>query len=413
MSIEKGGETIRILIVTNHYFPENFKINDISYYFQGKFDTTVVTCKPNYPSGRFYSGYTRIRTRVSDNFKIFRLPLISRGNGGLLRLALNYFSYFFSLNVFFILQILCKERFSHILVHHTSPPLLSLPPIYYKIFFPKVRLIYWELDVWPESLSGVGLIRENSFVFKGVLELMRWIYDRYNTILIGSKSYFQVLEGRADSNKIHYFPNWAESSFENYKQSFETDIILPNGFNVVFTGNIGAAQGLSSIPDLLKDINGINFIFLGDGKYRKDLELLCKAKGVWDKVLFMGYKDISELPGTMAKCDLAFLSLNDSIIFKNTVPAKLQAYMAFGMPIFGLISGECNKIINSSGCGIAIEYGDTQGAQKALNFFKTLTKDQLGQYGARGKSFYWRNYAYKLRLQQLEKLLFDQEIRLE
>jgi glycosyltransferase involved in cell wall biosynthesis len=395
----------RILIVTNHYYPENFKINDISNSFSPDIQKVVVTSRPNYPSGKFYAGFSKIKTKESETSIVYRLPVISRGDGSKFRIVLNYISYFIFLNIFFLKISLKREKFSHILVHHTSPPLLSIPPIFYKQIYPCVKLIYWELDVWPESLSAVGMIKKGGPIFRFIKRVMSFVYNKYDLVLIGSKSYRELLRDRLDVDKIIYFPNWAENCFENLHPSqCLDDIRLPEGFNVIYSGNIGTAQGLSIVLELIRDSNGINFHFIGDGKFRKYLEESVKKQKLEDRIFFLGYRSITELPRIMLQCDLAFLSLKDSEIFKHTVPAKLQAYMSIGIPVLGLISGEANRLINSSGCGIAVDYVKVEDAKIALSHFKNLTQHELKAYGENGKRYYDRNFAFKLRLKQLEDI---------
>ena len=47
-----------ILTVTNHFYPESFKVNDIVFSLsKEEYKTTVVTVIPNYPEGKIYQGY--------------------------------------------------------------------------------------------------------------------------------------------------------------------------------------------------------------------------------------------------------------------------------------------------------------------------------------------------------------------
>lgn len=49
---------MRILLVTQYFYPENFKSNDIAFEMQRRgHSVTVLTGIPNYPSGKFFQGY--------------------------------------------------------------------------------------------------------------------------------------------------------------------------------------------------------------------------------------------------------------------------------------------------------------------------------------------------------------------
>ena len=86
----------RVLIFTNHFDPEYFKINDIVDWIKDKGnEVTVVTGNPNYPNGKIYRGYSSLGSyEKKKNLSVYRLPLVPRGNGSKLRLILNYLSYF-------------------------------------------------------------------------------------------------------------------------------------------------------------------------------------------------------------------------------------------------------------------------------------------------------------------------------
>lgn len=401
MSLNKDQ---KILIVTNHFFPENFKVNEIAYSLKDYASVTIVTSRPNYPTGRFFRGYNKLFTK-KENLKIFRLPVFPRKNGAMMFILLNYFSYWISLSLFFLALIIGNQRFNHILIHHTSPPLISIPPILYKVLYPKTKMIFWELDVWPESLTSVTQLNSQNLLYKFIEKGMKYIYSFYSIILIGSKSYETILKDRAKKSRIEYFPNWAENIYENFKNSVE--INLPKGFNIIYAGNIGTVQNLEIIPELINSTENVNLIILGDGKYSKPLQRICRSRGILDRVLFLGYKPLDEVACYIDKSDIAFLSLKSSPIFDKTVPAKLMAYMAMGKPILGVISGEGKSLINTSKCGIAISPGKVTEIIKAIDKLRSLKECDLKQLGENGRQYYNSTFRFEARIEQLLKLIKD------
>lgn len=402
MSINKAR---RILIVTNHFFPENFKVNEIAYSLTNYANVTVVTSRPNYPTGKFYKGYSKLLT-LEESLRIFRLPVFPRRNGKMPFIFLNYLSYFISLSLYFSFLILGNQRFSHILVHHTSPPLLSLPPILYKFFYSKTRMLFWELDVWPESLASTTKLNSKGILYKLLKRGMNFIYKFYSVVLIGSKSYETILKERARNSRIEYFPNWAENIYEKFSSSKE--INLPNGLNIIYAGNVGTAQNLEIIPEIMSTTKDVNFIILGDGKYSKTLQNICKKNGILDRVLFLGYRPLEEVACYIDKSDITFLSLNSSPIFDKTVPAKLMAYMAMSKPILGVISGEANTLINSSECGIAVSPGKVTKVIKAIERLKSLKELDLKKLGENGRKYYDANFRFNYRIEQLIRIIIEE-----
>ena len=94
---------MKLCIFTNHFYPEDFKVNDIAFELtQREIDVTVITAIPDYPKGKFFEGYSLFKRRreVVNGVNVIRLPIIPRGRGGAIRLVLNYVSYFICASIF-------------------------------------------------------------------------------------------------------------------------------------------------------------------------------------------------------------------------------------------------------------------------------------------------------------------------
>ena len=156
----------RILILTNHFFPEYFKINDISKWFHESNTVSVITGNPNYPFGKIYKGYSIFGSIENNDLSgtIYRLPLIPRGNSGLYRILLNYISFFISQMIFIFWVSFFHKKYDIIFIHHTSPPLIFVPAIFYKII-RKAKIIFWDLDMWPHSLESQGVLKSKRINF--------------------------------------------------------------------------------------------------------------------------------------------------------------------------------------------------------------------------------------------------------
>lgn len=87
-----------ILVVSQYFYPEDFRINDIcKEWVKRGYKVTVLTGIPNYPQGKFYKGYSWFRGRreTYEGMGIIRIPLIPRGHNALM-LMLNYISFVIS-----------------------------------------------------------------------------------------------------------------------------------------------------------------------------------------------------------------------------------------------------------------------------------------------------------------------------
>lgn len=398
----------RILVITNHYYPENFKVNDLVEHLIKKNYVHVVTGKPNYPHGKIYEGYHFFRKTfelVNSKLSVVRLPLVPRGSGSKFRLIINYFTYFISL-LLYSFYLLVFKSYDVIIIHHTSPPFLIVPALIIKLF-KKTKIVYWELDFWPDSISAVG-IKLNSF-FKDLIEfLMMKAYQNFDAILIGSNSYFQKCVDRfVIEDKIHYFPNWAEKLFtvKNENKSFIPD--FPDGINILYAGNIGKAQNFEPLIEIINEFKdtSLNWIFVGDGREKDNFKRKIKDDLLGKKIFFLGSFSIDLMPHFYEKADILYLSLNNSPIFSKTVPAKLQSYMAYGKPVLAMISGEGNSIIKKSSCGFVVNADDIKGLKKTLLKILNTNKESLDLMGKSGKTYYNKNFSFEMRKIQIDNIL--------
>ena len=147
----------RVLICTNHFYPETFRCNDVAFELVRRgYDVTVLTAIPDYPGGKFFEGYGFFRKRKEtvNGVKVIRAFIIPRGNGGVIRLFLNYLSYFIS-SLLVSLRLGLFGKFDRVIIHETSPVMIGVPAVVVKKL-QKAPLYFWVLDLWPESLQAAG-----------------------------------------------------------------------------------------------------------------------------------------------------------------------------------------------------------------------------------------------------------------
>ncbi|MDC6466085.1 glycosyltransferase family 4 protein [Flavobacteriaceae bacterium] len=394
----------RILVYTNHYLPEQFKINEIVDWLSvSEFDIRVVTCIPNYSGGKFYKGYglKSFESHDKKNVIINRLPLIPRGNGNYIRRIFNYASYFISTFIFTIYLMIFKKKYDFIFVHHTSPILIAISPIIYKWFF-KTKMFLWDLDLWPDTLKNLDVIK-SKIIFNILESLVKYIYSFYDKILIGSQGYKEIVKQRFDG-EISYFPNWAEGEIEKNIKTKKITLNIPEEkFVIMYTGNIGVAQGFENVIKLINDLKteNIHWVFIGDGTYKKIFESNINNLGLNNLCSFINQIPVSEIPNYCEIADAMFLSTKDSPLFSRTVPAKLQSYLAVGKPIIGLLHGEGSDIINESKSGIAARNKDYTKLLDKLVELIHLDKSELQKIGKNGHDFYRTKYSSNMRKAEL------------
>jgi len=397
----------RILVYTNHYYPENFKINDVVRWIKEDDNhVRIITQIPNYPIGNFYSGYGFFLKSCQKFEKqiINRLPVFPRKSGTKFSIILNYLSYFISSFFFTFYLIIFEKKYDYIIVHHTSPPLISLNPILYSFFY-RTKKIFWELDVWPETLVSLGILK--SKMLSGIIKkIMKKIYSYYDLVLIGSKQYLNILRERYKGD-IQYFPNWADQLIEENSINKKVDLKVPKDHKIImYTGNIGYAQNFDQILKLcFKTKNEkIYWILIGDGRFKYKLLEAIKSHPKL-KIKLLDNVNVDMIKSYLDASDFALLSLSSKGIFNHTVPAKLQTYMCLSKPIIGLISGEAKEIILKANCGIIIDSSKIDESVEKIIELVNFDESKIHVLGKNGKKYYNEYFNSSLRKKEIRKIL--------
>ena len=396
----------RILILTNHFFPEYFKINDISKWFHESNTVSVITGNPNYPFGKIYKGYSIFGSIENNDLSgtIYRLPLIPRGNSSLYRILLNYISFFISQMIFIFWVSFFHKKYDIIFIHHTSPPLIFVPAIFYKII-RKAKIILWDLDMWPHSLESQGVLKSkriNSLLEK----IFKWFYKKFDFILIGSSSFSEIAAKRVNLKKVKYFPNWADNLFENNKiiPSYKSN---DNKIIITYAGNIGESQGFEILIESLQKTNlkGLEFRLIGSGRFKNKLIKMVKNNQLEKNVRFINQVKSDELLKYFQQTHYFYLSLKNNKIFSKTVPAKLQTYLAVGKPIIASISGEANSILKKHKTGFQAKAERAKELSLIFNNLKNINKDKYEYYCFNCRKLYEKEFSSLNRKEQLNDLI--------
>jgi colanic acid biosynthesis glycosyl transferase WcaI len=386
---------LRILIISQYFYPENFRINDLCLGLKDKGNTiTVLTAKPNYPKGNFYSGYSFFNKSVEDyqGIKVYRSPIIPRGNATGLNLFLNYISFVFfgSIKLFFI-----KEKFDKIFVYAPSPITVGYIGIIASFIF-KAKPYLWVHDLWPESVKDAGGVN-NKFVLFLVDLMTRSIYYFYHKILTQSPNFKDYLlnQGVIDS-KIMFYPYYAESFYKVVKGKENVKSQYGGGLNIVFAGNIGVAQSFDTIIEaakiLSKKINNFRFIIIGDGRDKKRVIKKISENSLDDYFKFLGSYPPEKMPVFFASADALLVSLKDTKIFSMTIPGKLQSYLACGKPIIASLNGIGAKIIHESNSGFTSNAEDYESLANSIIDFSKLNSNKKNELGKNARDYYEKEF---------------------
>jgi glycosyltransferase involved in cell wall biosynthesis len=385
---------MKVLIITQYFYPENFRVNDLAAWLAERgHEVTVLTGIPNYPSGRYFSGYGlfRRRTEIWNGVSVVRAPLVPRGSGGSIRLVLNYLSFAIMASLLGLLRL--GRRYDVIFVHEPSPITVGIPAIVMRRR-TGARLFFWVLDLWPESVAAAGGVRSR-WVLGPLERFVRWIYARCDRVLVQSRAFFPSIRAKGvPEEKISYFPNWAEDIFRPVPVD-EPPVALPSGFRIIYAGNIGVAQDFPTIlaaAEILKDKTDVHWILIGDGREASWVREQVARRGLGDTVHLPGGFPIEQMPAFFANADAMLVSLKSNPVFTLTVPAKVQAYMACGRPILAMLEGEGARVVTEAGAGFACAAGDATGLADMAMRMRGMSSADRASMGARGREYYLSNF---------------------
>lgn len=402
---------MRILVVSQYFWPENFRINDLVDSLKERgHEITVFTGKPNYQSESFYEGYTMFGKSTDDyhGVPVLRVPLIARGKSTPVRLVINYLSFvFFSL---ILAPIKCRNKYDIIFVYEPSPITVALPAILLNKL-KKIPLVLWVQDLWPESVSATGAIKAK-IPLKLVNSLVRYIYNQCDLILIQSEAFRPSVQRYiSDGKKIKYYPNTAEDIYRTDASCFhDEDIHFPIGFKILFAGNIGAAQDFKTILDsavLLKEFSDIHWVIVGDGRMKDWVEKEVETRGLSKCFHLMGKHPLGMMPFFFSNSEVMLVTLKREQIFSFTIPGKIQSYLASGKPLVGCLDGEGKRIIHEANAGrIAPAQDPERLAENVLSIYR-MTDEERKKMGENGIKYYEDNFKKEKLLNNLESWFQD------
>lgn len=351
----------KLLVISQYFYPEQFRINDMckEWVKRGK-EVTVITGIPNYPKGKYFEGYGLFKKR-KENFEginIVRIPLIARGKSAV-GMMLNYLSFVVS---GFFWSRFTKVQADKTFIFEVSPMTQALVGVWYAKR-RKIPCTIYVQDLWPENVEVVTGI-QNKWILGAISKMCDYIYRNCNRILATSPSFVKRLEERdsvwdANGNsKVIYCPQYAEDFYRPVEKVSLEDLPDAECFRIAFTGNIGYAQGLDFLPKVAAELKAqgknCEFVIIGDGRYEAGLRKEIDGLGVSEYFRMLGRKNPEEIPNYLSQCDVAYISFADNELFNMTIPAKLQSYMACGMPILAVAGGETARVVEEAKCGIVV-----------------------------------------------------------
>ena len=392
---------MKLLFVSQHFYPETFRINDICFSLAERgHDVTVLTGLPNYPEGKIYPGYEHGKNREQyiNGVHIIRCSLIGRGKN-ILQFGLNY-AWFAISGMLKAKQL--KEKYDLVFSYQTSPVTMAWPAIKVKEI-QGIPLIIHCLDQWPISITA-GPFHKGTPAYQFFYDLSVNTYNKADLITVTSESFVQYftdeLKLSAEEYGLKYWPQYAEDTYSNA-------VITRNDvYDLLYAGNIGPAADVETIINAavqLKDHPEIKFHIVGDGMNRQNCEKICIDNGL-NNVIFYGSHPVEEMDKYYSLADAFLITMKDNTVVNYTLPAKMQSYMLAGKPILGAINGETYRVIHESDCGLCVASGDSKGLAEIILKASEDMDDALHR-GENARKYYEKHFNKEVLLDQLETMM--------
>lgn len=404
---------MKILVVSQYFWPEEFRINDICKgLIEEGHEVDVLTAIPNYPGGEYFEGFSFFKRGKKDyeGINIRRCFCVPRGKNNKLKLIFNYIS--FALSSIFHIPFILKNKYDKVLVYQLSPITMAIPAIIIKKI-KKIPMDMYILDLWPESLLStvnIGSKKIKDIMFK----FCKKIYKQADGIYITSKGFKKKLVSYGiEEEKITYLPQWAEDIYKDAVIDADNELeqLCKGKFNILFAGNVGKAQSIDTIinaANICKENKSIQWIIVGDGSEKNICEQKVKDLNLKENVIFLGRKPLQDMPKYYDVADALLVTLGNDELFKITVPAKVQSYMASGKPLLGAISGEGKDVIEDSNCGLACEAEDYKELAQLAQQMYEMNIEERKMLGENGIRYFKENFDREILLKKINALLTNE-----
>ena len=401
----------KILVVTQHFWPENFRINDIvEGFLQDGIAVDVLCGLPNYPKGEWFPGYSAAGPFEEEwhGARLYRCKEVPRRGNTSVNIFLNYVSWpWYAAHALHRLP----GGYNAVFCFNTSPVLMCWPAIRYakKHHIPFTNYV---LDIWPENLYSVLNVKNKALraIAQGVSDAL---YKKADRLIAMSEPLQQRLCQRTGMSpqKIAVIPQYCEDFYAVPQPDAALQAQFGGRFNLVFTGTFTPAQSLETVITAVQDARSrgadmLHLLLVGDGMSRAALEAKVKELHAEDAVTFYGSVPATDIPKFTALADALIVCLSDSPDLGLTVPAKVASYMAAGKPVLASMDGAGNAAVAAAG-GLSSPACDAAALADNLLALTRMGAAQRAAMGQSAKEYYLAHYRRSELLRKLEHFILE------
>ncbi len=378
-----SDEQSSIVVLTQQFPPEtgapSVRWDELSKRWTDDANVTVVTSAPDHPEGELYDGYDNgwLQTEQRGDVDVLYTKTITSSSGNLMRRSLKFVW-------FMLMSLVVGLRYtSPNAVVATSPQPLTGVSAWLLARINRAKFVYEIRDLWPESILAVSDF-DNPVVIWLLDTTISFLYRRADTIVVVSQAFIEpMVEDVVDPTKIEYYPNGIDLDF--YQVDDDLPAVLDEfdeQFTVSYVGTIGRAHGLSVVLDAAPKLYDVQFVIVGDGAEREELEQ--RAADI-DNVVFTGRRPKEEVPYILGESDAALVHLKPREIFETVIPSKLLEAMAAGLPVILGVRGEAQRILTEADGGVTMEPSNEEELVEAVRYLQEEGRAQT--FGTNGREY--------------------------
>lgn len=366
-------------------------------------DVSVLTGFPNHPTGVVPEEWrARLRrltyTHKFGEAKVFRTWLWPLPNRKAHERMRNYASFCLSA----ALRGLGLRRPDVIIA--TSPQLLVALTGWWLAFVRQVPFIFEVRDLWPESLTAVGIGDEKSLLHRSLAHVAAFLYERADQIVVVSPAFREHLAARwrVPLEKIAVVENGVEtdlftSSPPTVSLNFRRQLGVEGEFLVCYAGTMGIAHGLETVLDaageLQRQSSGVRFLLVGDGAEKARIKTMANSRRL-ENIRFLDQQPREKMPIIISASDVCLVLLKKTEIFKTVIPTKMLEFMSCARPVIVGVEGLARQIVDEAGAGLTIEPENSQELVRAI-LQLAANRERASGYGQKGREYIVRNFARK------------------
>ena len=374
---------MKILIVCQFYYPENFVITRIAEKLvKYGHDVTVLTGKPNYGYGYILPAYANVNSEVINGVKVERVNIKPRKQSRM-SIINNYLS-FWKNSKKWVKKT--NERFDVVYSMSLSPVTILSAGTLYKKKYGVPHVVHC-VDLWPESVLVTNAVRKNSLTYRILYRWSKKLYSKTDEILIGSPSFKEYFNSILGINDI-------DMQFIPQPSLVETSDLPPfdfdkKYFNILYCGNLGIIQDIPYIVEAMNKLKGSNIRFnvIGMGPYSNYLVNKIKEYQLEDNLIYYGPMPASQASAYFKGADALYVPLRNSGYVGKTIPNKLVMSMAFAKPILAMLEGDGKELLVEAD-GAVFSEQSSDSLVESIKAMSQMNKKDLDRLGKNNYSYY-------------------------